>query len=882
MQLDYTLVNSQFFDSPNKLAGGSNYLEKLSKHFSEDVEVLLEGFWAYVSIGPAADQFLPEQGFKVHLSATIENAEQILESAYPILYQYKIPFKFAPTAAKLAFLNSKTSSRSSSGKFITAYPRLDQLGALVDKLVSATSEFKGPYILSDRRHPKSRIVHYRYGGFAPIFRVAPDGRKIYQIRSFTGELEDDVRGPSFHLPHGVDDPFRKKDTSVSGQAVAKPTLLADRFKVNRALKFSNSGGVYEATDTITGRKVIIKEARPHTNVIKITGYGDDQYVDATDLLRNEYNIIQMLAGRPDVVDGIGLFSSWEHLFLVEEFVSGVTLSTFRGQQGVTLAPFDGTSSRRESFLEAFVNIAKALITCVRGVHDAGVIVGDLSPANIIVEERGRSIKLIDLESAYNADSPAYLAYISKHMKTIGIASAEKLGDAVGEDWFAVARCLRSFLFPNEAFLQLDPTSSERFLDRITELAKIPQSVADVFMQLEKGDYVSALDTLEYLRTDVAEKRFSHSKSYARTSNVEVTRQLTRSIQDLTKSYLSQLRSWIDGDIWPCDLTAFETNHCNLGVGTGGPMLFLSAVLKDANPYADLTTQYFSTTKEEHSLLPPGLFYGRSGIALLYANFGLGELAATTWLEAASDTDSMTNGGLMHGISGVGVAGCILSAKYGNDSLTDSVLKLASRFDDFQEWMDASAYGAAEGASGIALFLALASELARGERRSKLSSLAKKALYVDINHEKMWLDSYTLQSSSPYWQSGASGFVASAAKVYSITKDSEVLEYARRAMAANRGYLTVFPGQAEGLAGIGESCLDLFDCTGDESYRHDALEIARSILLYEARDEKRGLLYPGRGLLRFSHDYFYGSSGIGFFFRRLVEGGGRMFHDSCCL
>lgn len=55
-----------------------------------------------------------------------------------------------------------------SGKFITIYPRdEDHFVKLVARFHEATKEFKGPRVLSDRRYPRSSVLHYRYGTFRP-------------------------------------------------------------------------------------------------------------------------------------------------------------------------------------------------------------------------------------------------------------------------------------------------------------------------------------------------------------------------------------------------------------------------------------------------------------------------------------------------------------------------------------------------------------------------------------------------------------------------------------------------------------------------------------------------------------------------------------------
>lgn len=53
-----------------------------------------------------------------------------------------------------------------------------------------------------------------------------------------------------------------------------------------------------------------------------------------------------------------------------------------------------------------------------------------------------------------------------------------------------------------------------------------------------------------------------------------------------------------------------------------------------------------------------------------------------------------------------------------------------------------------------------------------------------------------------------------------------------------------PSLFEGLTGIGEFMLDMFHFTGDQAYRHKALDIADTVLWFKI-DKPEGVAYPGR-------------------------------------
>ena len=86
-----------------------------------------------------------DQGWKLHISATLASADEVLRRAVPVLIEAGAPFKVASTAADLASLNSNHCPRPSSGKFITVYPSDDdQAMALMASLDLPQPVYLGP------------------------------------------------------------------------------------------------------------------------------------------------------------------------------------------------------------------------------------------------------------------------------------------------------------------------------------------------------------------------------------------------------------------------------------------------------------------------------------------------------------------------------------------------------------------------------------------------------------------------------------------------------------------------------------------------------------------------------------------------------------------
>ena len=110
----------------------------------------------------------PRQGWKIHVSATSENAETVISTTARFCFRAGLAFKHLASARDLLNQNSKYADRSAAGKFITVYPSSDEEFAFaLDELDGLLAGGEGPYILSDKRW-RSGPVYFRYGAFVRI------------------------------------------------------------------------------------------------------------------------------------------------------------------------------------------------------------------------------------------------------------------------------------------------------------------------------------------------------------------------------------------------------------------------------------------------------------------------------------------------------------------------------------------------------------------------------------------------------------------------------------------------------------------------------------------------------------------------------------------
>ncbi|MFJ5708171.1 hypothetical protein [Streptomyces sp. NPDC093105] len=425
----------------------------------------------------------PTQGFKIHVSSAPVHAVRLLELVVPVCASYRVEFKAAADPGMLAVLNSKTQQRGFSGKFMTLYPPDERVFAeLIETLYQRTADeaVEGPYILSDRRYRDSSVLFYRYGGFRPPRRLNIDGTQSTFLVAPDGSYVADERLPLFRLPPWVRDPFAEEPAERPAAAAAARsgtesdgTLLHDRYLVEGALAFSNVGGVYHGTDRLTGHRVVVKEARRLTNCWQ----SGDRTVDAVDMLRHEYEVLRRLEGLDSVPRAVDLFREWEHTFLVEERLEGVAFHDFWARDEVILAPYIRREGRVDRFVPLFREVAGRLVPMVEEVHARGVVLGDLSPNNVLIDADTLRMRFIDFESAVHEDDEAAMLSYGTRWGTPGFLHPDRSSRSrllPCDDWYAAAMLLYSTVVPATAFFGLNPAAKDLFLDELVALGVPPQ------------------------------------------------------------------------------------------------------------------------------------------------------------------------------------------------------------------------------------------------------------------------------------------------------------------------------------------------------------------------------------------------------------------------
>ncbi|MDX3224829.1 class III lanthionine synthetase LanKC [Streptomyces sp. ME19-01-6] len=447
----FCLADRYFYETPDRLSAdagdsASGY-EAAQRAVPDGWETFTSGDWLHVN--PVLPDGTPRpgrpsQGWKVHVSACLDNAEKTAAKVWDYCVPREIPFKFVPTAHALHLRNSKYAGRGSSGKFATIYPADEvELHTILRELGDLLAGEPGPYILTDLRWQDGPL-YVRYGGFAQRYCVddadgsGAGGTLVPAIEDPSGRLVPDRRDPAFHLPEWVTLP----DFLAPQLAARNATTVADLpYRIEKALHFSNGGGVYVGTDTRTGAKVVLKEARPYA------GLASDG-ADAVTRLEREKAALERLSGlgvAPEVRDW---FTLGDHRFLVMDHVAGRTLNSFFAQRHPLLAAEPDPAAVAE-YTRWALRIHGMVEEAVAAVHGRGVVFNDLHMFNIMVSPDESSVMLLDFEAAAHIGEGRRQAIAHPGF----VAPLDRRGFEV--DRYALA-CLRLALFvPMTTLLVVD-------------------------------------------------------------------------------------------------------------------------------------------------------------------------------------------------------------------------------------------------------------------------------------------------------------------------------------------------------------------------------------------------------------------------------------------
>ncbi|MFJ9350013.1 class III lanthionine synthetase LanKC [Streptomyces sp. NPDC101237] len=909
MQLEWEIIQTymthhpRWFEDFERRAPSGEHLREYRAAMPPSWRLWRRGYWL-LTAPPQVPAVA--QGWKLHVSATSENSAEVLRAALPLLRDAAVHFKFLMDPAAMLESNGKSFPRGSSGKFITVYPQDEQeFRAVGDALTAALAGFDGPHILSDRRYPGSRVVHYRYGGFVSISRMRPSGMKELLIRTPDGEPVVDIRHPYFHLPAWVRDPFTGESAPERPAAPAEPaesgadapadtgiTLADGRFTVVSAMKFSNRGGIYHGIDNETGADVLIREARPGVQI------GPDG-TDAVLLLRHEYDILTELADTGLFVRPVAFFTEWEHSFLVEEFIEGTHL----GHLGIVENPvynLDLSAERLTDYYERFralwLRVADAIAVC----HERGIVLGDLSLTNIMVTGDDR-VLLIDMESAFHEDAPAGPARGAR-LYTPGMVTRRARLAGQGDrrtDYYAFGGLILGCVMLCHQTDFIDRTMPRRLLAEVAADLELPSELVRLITDLYDED--ADLPDPDVLRGRIEALPFGDAWRQPpplglppvtdAAARVELHKRVEATLQGVAEFWTGTADLDRQDRLFPADVAVFRTNPLSLAHGAYGPLYALHR-LRGSVP--DELHAWALRQSTAHDAMPAGLYLGTAGVAWAQAAIGHVDIAVRTLQGAHDHPQLLSEPGVLTGAAGYGMACLRLWRDSGVAEFLDRAVAVgahlaltARRENALASWPDASRptpVGYADGASGIALFL-LGLHGATGD--PAVLELGRAALDFDLSQMvagaggRLSFPATVATDDKPtmvvrhYWDHGTAGVLTTLLRYHHVTGDPALRARIDELLPDVRRKYTVFPQLFHGTSGLGNVLLDAYEFLGEAELLAEAERVAETVLCM-AIERPEGIVFPGEQTVRESCDLASGSAGVALFLDRLrtARPGGR--------
>lgn len=778
------------------------------------------------------DAALPAQGWKIHISACLDNAESVLERVRHHCVERGIAFKFVPSRYLLHQRNAKYADRAGSGKFVTVYPAdEEQFERLVGELAALLDGEPGPHILSDLRIGDGP-VHVRYGSFTRRNCYDESGELRPAVANPEGVLVPDFRGPVFRVPDWVSVPAFLQ---FHIDARATVTLADIPYTVESALHFSNGGGVYRARDTRTGEVVVLKEARPYA------GLAADG-ADAVTRLHRERRALEQLSGlscTPEVLDS---FAVGEHHFLVLEYLDGKPLNTFFARRH-PLIEADPDERRLTEYTEWALDVHAQVERAVEEVHARGVVFNDLHLFNIMIRDDGR-VALLDFEAAHRVDEPGRQTVAHPGF----VAPAGRRGTAV--DRYALA-CLRLALFlPLTSLLALDRRKAEHLADVVARQFPVGRAFLD-----------AALDEI----ADSSDRRPAARPTTEHFVPV-APGDWPRSRDSMTAAVRASATPSREERLFPGDVAQFATAGGGLSFGYGAAGVLYALAESGAERDESEEQWLLDRTKELPSGTPFGFHDGIAGVAWALEHLGHRARALDlTRLLLDHPLDGLATD-LHSGTAGVGLALDSLAAATGDSALRDAAMRCAELSarclpadapDRGSERLNRA--GLLYGATGSALlFLRLYErtgdtgllDLAGDALRQDLARCVRGAggaLQVDEGWRTM-----------PYLGAGSVG-IGMVLDDYLAHRADERFERAREEIVrAAQAMFYAQPGLYRGVAGmvlyLGRTTAT-GPGTGPEAVRRQI-----DALTWHAMSYRGHLAFPGEQMMRLSMDLSTGTAG----------------------
>jgi serine/threonine protein kinase len=823
----FALADSPFYDEMFMSKSAAAHFSVAARPLQEGWEIKDQGDWLVVN--PPAHQ-LPKQGWKIHASATPANAERVLEKVWDYCVPRGIEFKFLKSITALVARVSKYAPRGYSGKLVTIYPLDDaQCENILRELGEILDGEPNPYILTDLRWGKGPL-YVRYGAFVMRYTVDDSGSPVSAIADADGNLIPDRRDPVFRVPPWVTLPSFLEPHLAARNAVTVDDMP---YSIDGVLHFSNGGGIYTATDTRTGRQVVLKEGRPHSGL-------DGHQRDAVRRLEQEYEILRRLAGVPGIPEVYDLFWLGEHRFMAMQQLEGQELAHAVVERYPLIDP-DPTPEAVASYVDWAIDICHQVERTLTAVHERGIVYGDLHLRNVMVRPDG-TINLLDFEVSAPVEEG-----IRPGLNQQGFSPPRDVIGFAG-DLYALG-CLRLALFlPITDLIGLHRPKAIQFAEIIAEQFPVPaeflERALDAIVPPEyRGEPSPRLEPDPAGWPDLRDK--------------------------LARAIVASATPERDDRLFPGDIEQFSLGGLGLAYGAAGVLYALSATGADRHP--ELEDWLLRKATNPTSGTRSGLYDGLHGAAFALDHLGYRREALDVLDMCLSEKWETLGPDLFSGLSGIGLNLLHFADRTGEPALRLAAHRAAELVaeglrepdpdaadpDPLVSRHGRTAGGLMYGRAGQALLLMRAYD---DTRDSAFLDAAADALRRDlrrcIRRPQGNLELNEGWRTMPYLGVGSAGIALAIDEYLGYRHDDQFAEALPGLERCCQSPMYVLPGLHTGRAGIllylaGRSPSPLTDPAVTKQLKN---------LAWHVMPYADGYAFPGAALLRLSMDLATGTAG----------------------
>jgi tRNA A-37 threonylcarbamoyl transferase component Bud32 len=768
---------------------------------------------------------LPNQGWKVHVSAGLDNAGKVLKTTYDYCVERRISFKYLRTMSIVLARNSKYAPREGSGKLVTIYPTsAEHLETICTELAERLDGEHGAYILSDLRFGKGPL-YVRYGGFAEQW-LEVDGQQVLAIEGPDGALVPDKRKPVFSVPEWIELPAFLKPHLAERNA-GDPEAFP--YQIKSSLHFSNGGGVYLATRKSDGKEVVLKEARPHAGL-------DREGRDAVARLELEHQILTKLHGIKGVPEVYDRFTEWEHLFVAMEFMPGRSLGQWLGHN-YPLTHRDPTDDQLAKYRDRALELIGKVEALIEQVHERGVVFGDLHTMNILVDEDDE-VSLIDFELSSTIEDV--------HRPTLGAPGFQAPNDREGFDIDAYPlAALKLWIFlPLNAVLELAPAKLRQHVHVVAERFGLAE------------DYQKQI-------LDVLTPRVDPPADPAFTAFDDDNPDWTVVRKEIATAILHSATPQRKDRLFPGDIEQFEVGGTCFGYGAAGVLHALAESGEGRYPEHE---DWLVDAVRNDPPKQPGFFVGAHGIAHVLENFGHHDFATELVETYAPLVRTTRDHGLSAGLSGIGLNLLHFAKSREDDGFAAQAEELAERLAqqlaDVPPPGDKAKAGLLHGWSGPALFFLRLFEHTAERRWLRLS---EQALERDLAETMIALDG-SLQvrdgtfRTLPYVGIGGAGIALALTEFAKVAPERPCTAKLPELLSGCTGEFVIQPAFTLGRAGLMAALAHASTTSPDERFDRAVRQHLKALGWHAVR-YGGGLAFPGVQLRRLSMDLNTGGAGV---------------------